>query len=940
MRNSNNYQGLIYNIYKGFLSIKSEDYQIELKKSFKELGTIFDIDRIYTYYFSKDPTFMKIECQWSKEGVSPKREIEEEEVVYSIPYLIRKIKSNQLIIINNINDIPEEVEFEFEDFGVYELKSMLIIPLKDDEDIIGFIGFETLSKPIVWEAHIINILSEVSSIFLNSRVKMINEESYKSIVSGQAILLNNSDSQIWALSNVSSYATVNEAHAEFFGKCISDLEYQDLYDIFEIKTADKLSELNWSLFKKDGPAQEELEIMNCKGEDRLLQIKSKPQRDENGNIKYMICTAEDITEQRKAEIELKKAKEQAEAANIAKSQFLANMSHEIRTPMNGIFGFLELLDSTNLSSEQKEFTKEAKSASNILLYIINDILDFSKIEAKKLVLENISFDLRTTVESCVSLFAPKAELKKIKVYTMINEEVPDEVIGDPSRISQVINNLLSNAIKFTEKGEISVWVNYSEEENEMALLSFEVRDTGVGIPSEYVETIFESFNQADASTTRKYGGTGLGLAISNELVKMMDGQFSVESKVSKGSIFKFYIRLKISKRQTENKFSLEKANGLNVLVVNNDENDRNIINSYLQGSVLNVFEVKDASSAITTILSNANTEYKIDIAIIDFKMHDMNAYELANIIKTIPFAKEIKLILLTSLSQKIEGNIEKEYGFKAHFSKPIKRDNLLNCISVAVELEEDVEEKIQIENKQANTQDISTVDTKLLLVEDNEMNRKIVISMLKLRNMYCDVAINGLEALEAMAKKDYDVVFMDCQMPIMDGYECTAKIRASEGDKKHTIIIAMTANAMEGDLEKCLACGMDEYISKPIDFDKMFNIIKENTKEIQIVDDYKSILCNNIDFLVEETGLSIEDAKEILEDYIRCLPDLLSGIEKAINIKDFNKLKNLTHELKGSSGTLRINSIYQISIDLDIAAKEENIEQCSRLFAQIKSLCK
>ncbi|HWQ41408.1 MAG TPA: response regulator, partial [Desulfosporosinus sp.] len=640
-------------------------------------------------------------------------------------------------------------------------------------------------------------------------------------------------------------------------------------------------------------------------------------------------------EKRAAELEI--AKEQAEAANVLKSQFLANMSHEIRTPINGLMGFLELLRISNSSTEHKEYIREAKSASETLLYIINDILDFSKIEAGKLMLENSCFKIRTAIEDAVSLQVPKAAEKNIVLLTMINANVPEEVMGDSHRLRQILNNFIGNAVKFTHRGEISVTVDCIESENDIGILKFSVQDTGIGISQEDIQKLFKSFIQADASTTRNFGGTGLGLAISKELIKLMEGNIQVESVLGEGSIFKFDIRLKIAKRDSDLRLTFEELDGVNILIVDNNKNNRKIAASYLGEMGCKVFEANDAGNAITTIIFSESTKEKINIALIDYQMPSMSGYELATSLKTIPFAKDVKLILLSSATQNVDTIEAKQLGFSGFLSKPIRRDDLLNCIAVVLGLKNE-EETIPIMTKERVKKSPKNKKPKILLVEDNEMNRKIVIAMLKTQNLTCDVTVNGLEAFQAVLSKNYDIVFMDCQMPEMDGYQSTKKIRKLEGSSKHTTIIAMTANAMEGDKERCMEAGMDDYLKKPIDFEALFQMIQDNLEDRKASSEHWDYLASYIDVFAEGTGLRQDDARELFVDFAIYLADLFQEVEEAIAKDDLEKLGGLAHQLKGSAGTLKITSIFDWASKLEQAAIDQEKEECVRLFKGVEKI--
>lgn len=632
------------------------------------------------------------------------------------------------------------------------------------------------------------------------------------------------------------------------------------------------------------------------------------------------------------EKELELSWEAAESANIHKSQFLANMSHEIRTPMNGIVGFLDLLGHTGLTSEQKSYVREAKNASDILLYLINDILDFSKIEAGKLMMENINFSMRTVIEDAVALHTPRAAEKDVRLCLNIEDSVPDVLRGDPGRLRQVVNNLISNAVKFTEAGKVTVGVQALEITDGFATLQIEVEDTGIGIQEESLERLFKPFVQADASATRKYGGTGLGLAISKELIKMMGGEIYVKSTYGEGSLFGFSARFMVVEETEENnKTGMDLLNNIRILIVDDNHGNRKVYSTYLEEVGAIVYEAATSEQAIMEVLSRANSNEKIDVALVDLHIPGMSGFDLATTFSSIPAAKEIKLVLITASAR--EGDVErsKELGFFDYLLKPVRRDDLVNCI---VNLTNRMTVK---ESTNLTKEEITVMKPRILLVEDNVMNMKIVQAMLKMHGMSCDIALNGENAFNDIMKHDYDLVFMDCQMPVMDGYESTAMIRDAEGADKHTFIVAMTANAMSGDKEKCLSSGMDDYLSKPIDFDEMFRLIEKYRKMKAGSNKFPEMYEDALHNFIKDTGLDFDDAQDLFREYMGLIPDRMKEMAKVLGENDYDSLKGVAHQLKGASGTLRITHIYHLCMDLEAYAVKRDKVQCEAILRDMKS---
>ncbi|MEM8679943.1 MAG: response regulator [Planctomycetota bacterium] len=749
------------------------------------------------------------------------------------------------------------------------------------------------------------------------------------------------------------FVFVNERFAALFGKSAEEIVGKTVADFYPPEFAEEAREEDEQVMRS-GEVVEDVFDDTVDGELRYFASRKGPVWNEAGEVIGIQTIFWDITEQRVAENtlleereELRRAKQAADDANRAKSDFLANMSHEIRTPMNAIIGMTDLLLETQLTQTQREYLRMVQDSGEALLTLINDILDFSKIEAGKLELERTSFDIRETLGDSMKGLGFRAHGKGLELVLHVDDRIPKRLYGDPGRIRQVVVNLVGNAIKFTEQGEIVLEIECLQQSEATVRLRFAVIDTGIGIAEDKCAKVFEEFEQADASTTRKFGGTGLGLAICARLVELMGGQIWVESELGRGSKFQFELPLEVD----ESAPAVLPArahidiHGVRVLIVDDNATNRRILKNMLTNWGMNPVTTSGGAHALRAIADANEEDDAFALVISDVNMPEMDGLMLAERIIAEALLKPASLIMLTSGARPSDATDLREMGVSQHLLKPIKQSEVYDAVISSLNATGMTATLPRVAAETA-TATAMPVELHILLAEDNIVNQKLALGILNKLGHRVTVAHHGKEALDRLDEQPFDLVLMDVQMPEMDGLAATRELRRREAHSgAHVPVVAMTAHAMKGDRERCLESGMDDYLSKPIRLKDLSSKLNElfSPSHVPVSAERPASLPDGggpvaWSEALANVGHDPKLLRELVQVFLTETPSLLQETLAAADRQEADTLSSRAHALKGAMLFLNPSQAIASAEEVERLALEGQVEAAGLRAAELKVL--
>ena len=742
---------------------------------------------------------------------------------------------------------------------------------------------------------------------------------------------------------------VNEGFVRMTGRSLQDVIGSEIASAFagpltDTEVVARISEIPLS---RRSVAEEMLSYRRS-GEAYWISLTATPVTDEDGNVMRIVTIANDVTVRKQAQQQLERAKEAAEVASQAKSEFLANMSHEIRTPMNSIIGMTELLLDSKLTRDQRQQLQVVLGSAESLLQLLNDILDFSKIEAGKLSLEVTTFDLREMLEDVFRSLANRAQAKGLELLCHLPADVPELLVGDPTRLRQVVVNLVGNAIKFTNEGEVALTAQVESRAREHLVLHLSVRDTGIGIAPAQQQRIFDAFAQADSSTNRQFGGTGLGLAISWQLIEMMGGQLWLESQPKQGSTFHFTVGLTIPKGKRRRKRSsiskgVESLNGLRVLVVDDNQTNRLILDETLKSWRMIPSVVASAPAALQELRQADELGMPFQLILLDALMPEVDGYSLAAQIKETADLKPATVMMLSSAESRLDTRRCRRLGIGSYLQKPVCRSALLEAILLATR---GIKVSTRGKSRKSTPQRESRL-LEVLLVEDTPANQEVARRLLEKRRHRVTVAECGEEAIDLFDRHEYDLVLMDIQMPDMDGFETTAAIRQRErSSQRRTPIVAMTAHAIKGYRERCLDAGMDGYVSKPVRSKELFQAIESvafaapgGATELSDLEAEPSGTdsCVDLDSALRRLEGDTELLSDLVQFYLDDYPKILKQIKQAISHHDGLALEKTAHRLKGLLGNFSADRASRLAMGIEGSGHRSAFDEAATTYADLEN---